>query len=238
MEQNPDERFPTINDAPDAPGEEEWQRQGAILRTWCDNAFNAFVSQNEPEDTNKTFLSHSDFHKVESAVLPRLKTAGFTDERLARYAAYHHYLLQDGYSFKQSPKVDFPGKYSMKEFYRQIIEQYGGKIPTPEQEEWQIEREKTAHVAHYAREALTKHFGAATEEERQARSNEWEKLRHEYLIRLHEAGFTNEQWPTYAAWHILFGSGIVYDGTIPHIDFPGDLSVRKFYEDIIAQYGD
>src|SRR3989344_3025317 len=143
------------------------------------------------------------------------------------------------------PKIDFPEPYSMKSFYRKIIEQYGGTIPTPAKEERFAYRSEIETLHRRAHQALDNYFGNEKEGVQDKRDIVYERLWQEHKERLYDAGYRSVSQHDFRkdkniggniAVHVRMGSGIPYEKA-PELDFPGDLSVRKFYEDIIEKYG-
>jgi len=241
MHSIPKAQTPTIEDSPDILDREEGSRQNATLAAWADSAFRAYMAKVPPRDGNVSNY-YEDFDEFRKTVLKDLRDAGFTDERLANYYVYHELMATGKWDV---PKIDFPEPYSMKSFYRKIIEQYGGTIPTPAKEEWFAYRSEIETLHRRAHQALDNYFGNEKEGVQDKRDIVYERLWQEHKERLYDAGYRSVSQHDFRkdkniggniAVHVRMGSGIPYEKA-PELDFPGDLSVRKFYEDIIEKYG-
>lgn len=242
MTSNPAETSPTIEDSPDAASEEEWRIAQREIEALMGNVYLAmrdYYQEHKNDYGGDRNVARREFNKelsrLKAEYKEKVEKAFPSYERRNLYLAWR--LLDTGHtSMGQAPKVDFPGGYSLRKYYEALIDKYGGFKEAPDatsEEEWESQVDEIASLRHEAFKVLRNSYPTGIAGEDEARDVFMK------LIDRHLNKISIESIGRYIVFHRAGGLGSTMDRKgAPKIDFLGKYSMRKFYEDIIRQYGD
>lgn len=105
------------------------------------------------------------------------------------------------------------------------------KEATISKEEWTEQSKEIHDLSEELFSVLEKKYG---NDLRNGYFRQYGLIAHVIQKRIAESGIDDKEASRYTAWHILAGGGTSQEYS-PFVDFPGDLSIKKFLEEKIAE---